>query len=94
MSPELLSSLLDASYRFYLKVVMCSQIESYHVFSNEMFCLYVVKPLQNAAIACMVWIVKNCVVTVATGNRVITWTEPVHTDVTLGFTERNVIKVR
>ena len=69
---------------------MCSQIESCHVFSNEMFCLYVVKPLQNAAIACMVWIVKNCVVTVATGNRVITWTEPVQTDVTRGCMEINV----
>ena len=49
-----------------------------------LFFLYSVESLQNAAITRMVWSVKNCVVTVATGNRVITWTEPVHTDVTRG----------
>ena len=38
----------------------------------------------------MVWNVKKCVVTVATGNRVITWTEPVQTDVTRGCMEINV----
>ena len=38
----------------------------------------------------MVWNVKKCVVTVVTGNRVITWTEPVHTDVTQGCMEINV----
>ena len=54
------------------------------------FCLYVVKPFQNAAITHMVWSVKKCVVTVATANRVITWTEPVQTDVTQGCMERNV----
>ena len=31
----------------------------------------------------MVWSVKNCVVTVATGNLVITWMEVVHLDVLL-----------
>ena len=55
--------------------------------------VYIFVPSQNATTTCTVWSVKNCAVTVATGNRVITWTEPVHTDVTRGFTERNVIKV-
>ena len=31
----------------------------------------------------MVWTVENYVVTVATGNRVIMWTEVVHLDVSL-----------
>ena len=60
---------------------------------GELLCLYVVKPLQNAAITRMVWSVKNCAVTVATENRVITWTEVVGMDVTLGFTAKHVIKV-
>ena len=60
---------------------------------GDLLCLYVVNSLQIAAITRMVWSVKNCAVTVATGNRVITWTEPVHTDVSRGFTEINVIKV-
>ena len=38
----------------------------------------------------MVWSVKKCVVTVVTGNRVITWTEDVHTDVMRGCLEINV----
>ena len=58
-----------------------------------LFFVYSVESLQNAAIKRMVWSVKNCVVTVATGNRVITWTEGVHTDVTQGSMEINVIKV-
>ena len=60
---------------------------------KDFFCLYSADSLQNASRTRMVWSVKKHVVTVATGNRVITWTEPVHTDVTRGFTERNVIKV-
>ena len=55
--------------------------------------VYIVEPSQNAAITRTVLSVKNNAVTVATGNHVITWTEPVQTDVTLEFTERNVIKV-
>ena len=58
--------------------------------SYNVFCLYVVKPFQNVPITRMVWSVKNCVVTVATGNHVITWTEAVHTDVTQGCMEINV----
>ena len=38
----------------------------------------------------MVWSVRKCVVIVATANRVITWTEPVHTDVTRECMEINV----
>ena len=41
----------------------------------------------------MVWGVNNCVVTVATRNRVITWTEVVHLDVTLVFMAINVTLV-
>ena len=50
---------------------------------QDFVCLYVVKPLQNVAIRRMAWSVKNCAVTVATGNRVITWTEVVRLDVML-----------
>ena len=57
---------------------------------EDFLCLYSHDSLQNAAITRMVWSVKKCVVTVATGNRVITWTEPVHTDVTRGCMEINV----
>ena len=65
-----------------------------NLFSCEDFlCLYSLDPLQNAAITRMVWSVKKCVVTVATGNRVITWTETVHTDVTRGCMEINVTLV-
>ena len=63
----------------------------FNLFSCEKFlCLYSPDALQNAAITRMVWSVKKFVVTVATGNRVITWMEPVHTDVTRGCMERNV----
>ena len=50
---------------------------------GDLLCLYVVKSLQIAAITRMVWSVKNCEVTVATENRVITWMEVVHLDVML-----------
>ena len=56
----------------------------------KIFYVYILPILQNAAITRMVWSVKKRVVTVATGNRVITWTEPVHKDVTRGCMERNV----
>ena len=38
----------------------------------------------------MVWSVKKCAVTVATGYRVITWTEVVHLDVSLVRTVQRV----
>ena len=41
----------------------------------------------------MVWTVENHVVTVATGNRVIMWTEVVNLDVTLECLVLNVIQV-
>ena len=41
----------------------------------------------------MVWSVDSHVVTVATGNRVITWTEVVSSDVKLVFMARNATLV-
>ena len=62
--------------------------------SKNVFCLNGVNPFQNAAITRMVWNVKKCVVTVATENRVITWTEPVQTDVRRGCMEIDVTWVK
>ena len=49
--------------------------------------------LKNVAITRMVWSVDSHVVTVATGNRVITWTEVVSSDVKLVFMARNATLV-
>ena len=55
---------------------------SHTILSLKIFytsCVY----LQHVAVTYMVRSVKNSVVTVATRNHVITWTEPVHPDVRL-----------
>ena len=44
--------------------------------------------LKNVTITRMVWSVDSHVVTVATGNRVMTWTEVVCSDVTMVFMAR------
>ena len=49
--------------------------------------------LQHVTIRRMAWTVENHVVTVATGNHVITWTEVVHSDVTMGCLDLNVLQV-
>ena len=66
-------------YCHFIFIYLFAKINSVYILST-----------QNVAITRMVWSVKKCVVTVATWNRVITWTEPVHTDVTPGCMEINV----
>nr|XP_022303340.1 uncharacterized protein LOC111110953 isoform X1 [Crassostrea virginica] len=47
---------------------------------------------EHVTIRRMAWTVENHVVTVATGNHVITWTEVVNSDVTMGCLDLNVLQ--
>ena len=58
-----------------------------------MFTIHFLVFLQNVTIRRMVWTVENRVVTVATGNHVITWTEIVNLDVMMGCLVLNVLQV-